>query len=309
MPLIRRSAPLALSALLLGLAGAARTPHARIPDVDASPGSAQTARIHAHFDSVLAELDSRHVADLSIDQRARRNRLIGVLRAYDARGLFPNNYDFAEPTPYFVDRTTGVRCAVAHLLEATGRHDIVQRVARADNNVRASQLSGDSAFTAWLDAQGLTLAEAARIQPAYDGDRGGGVGAGTVVAVVGGSLLAVGSAVGTSIWNSSGNADGHNRFGNVLGIVSGTLTTVVGAVVAGSGEGGAVLGGAATAAVGVLSVARGIRGSARRSRSAAEARDAARSSSRLRGEREATIVPLIGVGRAASTGVSLRISF
>jgi hypothetical protein len=119
----------------VGIIGAASAPRS----AGSSPRDANAAQVHAHFDSVLVELQSRAVAGLSSGGRARRAALIATVGDYNARGLFPNNDDFRElPAPYFVDRTTGVRCAVAHLLESTGRHDIVQRVARANNNGRAA---------------------------------------------------------------------------------------------------------------------------------------------------------------------------
>lgn len=69
--------------------------------------------------------------------------------------------------PYFVDRKTGVLCAVAHLLESTGRRDVVDRVAALDNNIWVAQLAGDTAFRRWLDTHSLTSTEAARIQVPY----------------------------------------------------------------------------------------------------------------------------------------------
>jgi len=119
------------------------------------------------FDTILGELRGRDVASLSQSQRANRARNIETLRRYREIGEFPRNYDFARPTPYFVDRVTGTLCAVAYLLDASGRRDIVDRVAKANNNVWVDELSGDAEFRGWLDEQGLTLAEAARIQVPY----------------------------------------------------------------------------------------------------------------------------------------------
>jgi hypothetical protein len=120
--------------------------------------SAEVRRIRTHFDSVLTELTARDVHALSGNQIARRRALLTTVRAYRERGVFPHNYDFpGQAVPYFVDRKTGTLCAVAHLLESTGRRDIVDRVARANNNVWVAQLAGDSAFTNWLDANGITL--------------------------------------------------------------------------------------------------------------------------------------------------------
>lgn len=128
----------------------------------------EVERIQRHFDGAIAQLTSREVSDLSATQRANRSALIRELARYRDRGLFPRNYDFpGEAVPYFVDRVTGVRCAVAHLLEFTGRADIVARVAALDNNIWVPDLGQDGPFLAWLDEQGLTLAEAARIQVPY----------------------------------------------------------------------------------------------------------------------------------------------
>jgi len=130
----------------------------------------EVARIRAHFDSVLVELRARDVRALTPTQRQQRGRLIATLGAYRDAGQFPHNYDFpGQAVPYFVDRETGALCAVANLIASTGRGDIVERVTRTNNNVWVPALAGDTAFRAWLDGHGLTLAEAARIQIPYMG--------------------------------------------------------------------------------------------------------------------------------------------
>src|SRR5688572_19319569 len=130
-----RQIALASALLLPALALAPRGPRpADFHAVTDSP--AEVARIRAHFDSVLVELAARDLSTLTVAQRANRSGLVTTLVAYRERGVFPHNYDFpGEAVPYFVDRKTGTLCAVAHLLASTGRRDIVDRVARADNNV------------------------------------------------------------------------------------------------------------------------------------------------------------------------------
>ena len=152
--------------LVLGTVATTRAAH---PATDAPSGrAAEVARIRAHFDSVLTELPARELTALTPAKRGRRVAALTTLRAYRTRGDFPHNYDFpGQAVPYFVDRGTGTLCAVAHLLATSGRRDIVDRVARTDNNVWVAALAGDTAFTHWLDANGLTLAEAARIQVPY----------------------------------------------------------------------------------------------------------------------------------------------
>jgi hypothetical protein len=172
-PSLRRATPLgafAIATAVIATLASAPDSHAR-SDMAASAGRAtfgsEVARIRVHFDSVLHELRSADVSHLSDAQKSARNERIATLADYRDRGVFPHNHDFAESwMPYFVDHR-GVLCAVAHLLESSGRRDIVDRVAAADNNVWVEPLAGDREFEGWLATSGLTLAEAARIQVPY----------------------------------------------------------------------------------------------------------------------------------------------
>src|SRR6266705_6614732 len=81
--------------------------------------------------------------------------------------LFPQNTDFpGQRVPYFIDRY-GTRCAMAYLIEQSGEGDLVTRVAATHNNARIPELRTDPDLGAWLWRNGITLEEAARIQPAY----------------------------------------------------------------------------------------------------------------------------------------------
>jgi hypothetical protein len=207
-----------------------------------SPGTAdeshgrtvEVARIRAHFDSVLTELPLRDTRALTSVQRTRRSQLLRTLHAYRDAGAFPHNYDFPErPTPYFVDRETGVLCAVAQLLESTGRRDIVDRVAAANNNVYVAELASDTAFAGWLKLNGLTLSEAARIQipymiggPSPDVD---GANNSRSVAYGVSTAVAIGGSIATSLWSTSGNADGHRTWSNFVGVAASALSLGLGA--------------------------------------------------------------------------------
>jgi len=134
-----------------------------------APDVAETVRIRAHLDTVERELRSKDVAALTAAQRAARARNLEILHAYWVRGVFPKNTDFpGQRLPYFVDRY-GTRCAMAHLIEQSGRGDLVARVATANNNARIRQLKNDPELARWLVENGITAAEAARIQPEYYG--------------------------------------------------------------------------------------------------------------------------------------------
>lgn len=183
-------------------------------------------RIQGHFDSVLVELSHRNISALSAAQRAERVRLVAELRRYRDAGVFPRNYDFAAPTPYFIDRKTGTLCAVANLLASSGRRDIVDRVAAANNNVWVAQLAGDTAFTRWLDASGLTLDEAARIQVPYVGPlpdekplTSAQRARNTAYLIT--APVAIGGAAITAFLNARSNADGHRTGVSKAGIATG----------------------------------------------------------------------------------------
>jgi len=259
--------------------------------------SAEVQRIQAHFDSVLVELNAVDVSALTVEQRGNRSVLIRTLAAYRNRAAFPINYDFSAPTPYFVDRGTTVLCAVAHLLESTGRRDIVDRVATANNNVWVAQLRGDREFEGWLSDQGITLAEAARIQVPYVGE--------PIVATppASRSLLlpaaGVGLAATTSAMNLLSNRDGHGRVRNVLGIAGGVASVGYGAAMMTSRDadrGMAI----ANVATGAFSAFVSGRGMLRNRQQVASQRNAERAKVAM-----APVVPVAGNG----TGVSLNVRF
>jgi hypothetical protein len=271
-----------------------------------STSAGEVGRIRAHFDSVLTELAARDVGALTSVQRAKRARLIATLRTYGEGGVFPHNYDFpGAPTPYFVDRKTGTRCAVAHLLVSTGRRDIVDRVARADNNVWVSRLSSDTAFTHWLSAHGLTLDEAARIQVPYvvvpRSDQVLEVSTQRNVALLTATPIALGSAAIVSFWNARGNADGHRHVANVLGLGSGALAIGMGATLMVKSDAPRSLA-VASIAVGGVGVALATRAIRRHGMSATLEREAEARRARV----ETSLAPILPSGNGAGLTLSLR---
>jgi hypothetical protein len=127
----------------------------------------EVARLRAHFDSVDAELRDPKALELSPGQRTIRVTLIGWLQEYREAGKFPRNDRFPElAIPFFRDGH-GALCAMAYLIERSGRRDLVDRVALTRNNAFIAELADDPELRAWLDSVGLSVAEAARIQPTY----------------------------------------------------------------------------------------------------------------------------------------------
>jgi hypothetical protein len=127
----------------------------------------EVARLRAHFDSVDAELRHPNALRLTPSQRTARATLIGWLQEYRDAGEFPRNDRFPErATPFFRDGH-GALCAMAYLIERSGRHDLVDRIALTQNNAFIAELADDPELRVWLDSIGLSVAEAARIQPTY----------------------------------------------------------------------------------------------------------------------------------------------
>jgi hypothetical protein len=128
----------------------------------------EVVRLRAHFDSVDSELRARDVSGLTPAQRAQRQRLIGWLAEYRDAGVFPINDRFpGRLVPFFRD-SKGTLCAMAYLIDRSGRGDIVDQIASTRNNAFIPELADDPALAAWLNSAGLEVTEAARIQPAYD---------------------------------------------------------------------------------------------------------------------------------------------
>lgn len=96
---------------------------------------------------------------------AARTRQLERLAGYRKAQKFPRNHIALDRIPIFVD-PDGVHCAVAYLVRASGRGDLVDQIARENNLVRIEELTGGPLLD-WIRLSGLTREEAALIQPAY----------------------------------------------------------------------------------------------------------------------------------------------
>lgn len=191
---------------------------------------AEVARLRAHFDSVDTELRTRDVSHLSVERRANRTRLIGWLREYRDAGRFPQNDRFPGRTiPFFRD-SRGTLCAMAYLVDRSGQGDIVDRIANARNNAYIGELTDDRDLVAWLDESGLSVAEAARIQPQY-GDGGCcTIGPNPVDRDRLSTSYALASMGlgGSSLGTIGFNAFSPSRTSGALGLVAGVATLIAG---------------------------------------------------------------------------------
>lgn len=180
----------------------------------------EQARLRLHFDSVVAALRMSDVSTLSSRQRSSRDSLVTWLGEYRNAGAFPLNDRWNGRTPIFRD-ARGVTCAMAYLIERSGRSDIVDRIAQSRNLAYIRDLTGDTSLVAWLDSSGLSVAEAARIQPTYAENKLGeraAVAAGTVVFS------------GASIALSASNAFRPSKGKGVIGMAIGSVTVMLGAM-------------------------------------------------------------------------------
>ena len=139
------------------------TPFDPVAEFEAS----ETRRIQAHLEGAQALLASRESSSLTPAQRTARSRNVARLQAYKEAGRFPKNLDFpAQAVPYFRD-AEGTLCAMAYLIAESGATDMVERVVAMRNNATVHELADEPGLAAWLETNGLTLEEAARIQPSY----------------------------------------------------------------------------------------------------------------------------------------------
>lgn len=113
-----------------------------------------------------AERDLRAAdSDRSPEQERRRTEALGHLRDYWQRGRFPTNEQSQERVPCFVG-ANGEPCAMAYLLQQDGRDDLVADVMATDPTLRFEDV-GEGPLVDWVEEQGLTPEEAARVQPTY----------------------------------------------------------------------------------------------------------------------------------------------
>jgi hypothetical protein len=110
---------------------------------------------------------------------------------------------------------------MAYLIDRSGRRDLVDRVAFTRNNAYIAELADDPDLRVWLDSVGLSVAEAARIQPEYEPFQPRGVSDDYAVA----SVLISGTALATLGLNFIA----PSRATGWAGIIAGSLGVIAGA--------------------------------------------------------------------------------
>jgi hypothetical protein len=226
-----------VSSLLLGAAVVALAPqtraarvHASAPEPAPPPAhAAEVARIRAHLAGVERELLDADVSHLTPAQRAARTDHVAVLREYREAGVFPHNHVVADrAVPVFVDEH-GTHCAVGYLMMRDGRSDLVARISRTRNLATVPELADEPGLAAWLDGAGLSLEEAARIQPWYQPIHPADPTA-TSGAYVAASLVGTGLGGGMIAWNALLPHDRPSRLAGWLGIGVGAADVSLAAI-------------------------------------------------------------------------------
>ncbi len=127
----------------------------------------ETHRIRRHLAAVETQMRETSPQGLTDRQRSARSETLQWLEDYRIAGRFPHNHvERGARVPVFVD-PHGTPCAVGYLLLRSGETALVEEVVRADNLVRVPDLATEPRLVNWLAERGITLAEAAAIQPTY----------------------------------------------------------------------------------------------------------------------------------------------
>lgn len=125
-------------------------------------------RIREHLARTEADLRRNTPAGLTEAQREARARRLDDLGDYRESGRFPINPAPLDTLhPIFID-AAGTACAVGRLIIASGRRDLAEAIAAAQNHAYLPEIA-DPRLPAWAEENGLTLEECARIQPSYEG--------------------------------------------------------------------------------------------------------------------------------------------
>jgi hypothetical protein len=133
-------------------------------------------RIQRHLAAVEAILRARSTAGLSESQRRNRLARLDDLHEYWTRGEFPQNLDFPNRLiPYFID-AKGVPCAMGYLVIQSGHEDFAEEIRVRMNNAYIGEIAAvDNRLAEWGDVNGMTLEEAAMVQPGYGAPRIGAI--------------------------------------------------------------------------------------------------------------------------------------
>ncbi len=130
------------------------------------PGDSEGLRLRTHLVYVEQLLRERPVDHLSEEQRTARARNLDRLHDYWTAGVFPRNTVMSHRrTPVFIDEA-GRICAVGYLFERDLGREAAERINARYRTATIFEID-DPVLGEWLATSGLSLEEAAMIQPGY----------------------------------------------------------------------------------------------------------------------------------------------
>lgn len=131
-----------------------------------NPSDPEALRIATHLAYVEHLLRSRDVSTMPADLRAERQRNLDRLHAYRLSGRFPHNAAYpGARRPCFIDGN-GTICAVGYLVEASKGRAVAESINRRFQYATIHRMRSPE-LDQWVAGSGLTLDEAAMVQPAY----------------------------------------------------------------------------------------------------------------------------------------------
>ncbi len=123
-------------------------------------------RIVTHLAYAEELLRNKDVSHLSPEQQENRTMVLDLLHDYWTKGIFPNNYDYADQRkPCFIDKD-GTICAVGYLVEQTAGRDVAEQINQKFKYFELLEMN-DELLETWIAQSGLTKEECATIQPTY----------------------------------------------------------------------------------------------------------------------------------------------
>lgn len=128
------------------------------------PPANEAERITTHL-RYVADLLASDAPPLAPEIAARRVSLIGVLRGYAERGVFPRLDAPGPRAPRFVDRA-GTLCAVGYLIASTEGEAVARELGARYEYAYLDDIV-DPRLDAWARDHGFTRRELAMIQPEY----------------------------------------------------------------------------------------------------------------------------------------------
>jgi hypothetical protein len=126
-------------------------------------------RLQRRFARIEKTLRARNCSHLSPELQARRAQTLDNLHAYAKRGIFPRNFEYPnQHRPVFID-PGGRTCAVAQLMIDSGAAGQAAMISNQANFAYIREMSFPE-LDDWVNENGLSRDEAARIQPGYPGE-------------------------------------------------------------------------------------------------------------------------------------------